>query len=970
MGKTILETSNQTIKKIVVCILMVSLVLTGLQTDSLILHAQTTSYTTLYFVDDTQEQWISNDNAIIELVDNSNGHTSYIMDKTSSNQWQIQVPVSAYNITFNRYNSDKTTQWNSWSAGGRDSNNTYHAQGYEYGYWGSTEEEIVDQEMYYKEPGPEDIQWDSDTGLYYVKNQLLISALPGASKNVFEVILNEVEADIVGYIGLTNDYQIEFRDEKTLSELQNIGEYLDSFSFVSEVTLNTAMETGVDITTTNDAVYKNDDWNEEAPDGNNWGLEALHIPSAWDFRDRFQPVKMGLIDLMFDEQHEDLEFEQVFANPGSITSSHGTHVAGIMAAISDNGKGIAGVVTDCKLYGYATMGKIDNMQTVMMYKHAFASLVSKGVKVINVSMNTGHVPCFAASHGDESAINYVETNASILGNFLDKLILQGYDFVIVAAAGNVEDIWFHINESKPYGYEECKNTEPEKVRGKALAYYNSFLNAIQKENVKARIITVGAVGHTAAGNDTGKSTSFYYADFSNVGDRVDVCAPGVDIISSIPAGKSSTIAMWGYDKMSGTSMASPYISGLAGMLYQANPKLSGIQVKKLICSNLWEMVTDSYGNSYGMPDGEVCVEKAIELEGGNPGSVLPTGVITGMITNPEKIPIEGAKITAYRTSVGESNLEDYYRVATTDKNGNYELVLTQGTYNLNIYAEGYLPCVIENIVVNPGETIYLEDIIVVSGIVDSFLAELDGCATNALTGEKVEDVTVRLRKGWNNKSGKYVKNILWQPVAAKTGNTGEFSMSLPVGIYTVELEKEGFITGYFNVVSTRNQYSGVQTMTLTPVLSENEYRIVLTWGESPRDLDSHLSYYEEDKRMMHVYYGNRVGYVNGENIAKLDLDDTTSYGPETVTITLNTEQLNQGTFKYSVHDFTNRNSKNSTELSMSGAVVRVYRGNDLISTYYVPKNTEGTVWHVFEIKDNNIMQVNTFEYESNVSNIN
>ena len=74
----------------------------------------------LYFIDNTAEKWISNDNAVIQLVDNTNGHISYYMNKTDDYVWSVNVPKSAINITFNRLDSDKKIQWNSWSAGGRD----------------------------------------------------------------------------------------------------------------------------------------------------------------------------------------------------------------------------------------------------------------------------------------------------------------------------------------------------------------------------------------------------------------------------------------------------------------------------------------------------------------------------------------------------------------------------------------------------------------------------------------------------------------------------------------------------------------------------------------------------------------------------------------------------------------------------------------------------------------------------------
>lgn len=96
---------------------------------------------TITFVDKTDEQWIANDNACIELVDNTKGHDKYIMKKVDDVTWQVEVPEAAYNITFNRLSADKSEQWNSWSAGGRDGKVCYYAESHSYGEWIETETE-------------------------------------------------------------------------------------------------------------------------------------------------------------------------------------------------------------------------------------------------------------------------------------------------------------------------------------------------------------------------------------------------------------------------------------------------------------------------------------------------------------------------------------------------------------------------------------------------------------------------------------------------------------------------------------------------------------------------------------------------------------------------------------------------------------------------------------------------------------
>jgi len=132
------------------------------------------------------------------------------------------------------------------------------------------------------------------------------------------------------------------------------------------------------------------------------------------------------------------------------------------------------------------------------------------------------------------------------------------------------------------------------------------------------------------------------------------------------------------------------------------------------------------------------------------------------------------------------------------------------------------------------------------------------------------------------------------------------------------------------------------TYALSPVMQNLDgLRAVLTWGATPRDLDSHLSYPNN-----HVYYVDKTG-----TNANLDVDDTDSFGPETITI----EQKHDGErYVYAVHDYTNgsRNRKDSKAMGFSNARVEVYVGQTLIRTYRVQPDTTATSWIVFGIDEN------------------
>lgn len=100
--------------------------------------------------------------------------------------------------------------------------------------------------MFFKEPKPEDIVYDAEHNVSYVKNQLLISASLDAPEKKLERLFEKLGAETVGYIEITNDYQIEFTADKTLAELEAAADYLNSFSYIENVTLNLIMEINTD----------------------------------------------------------------------------------------------------------------------------------------------------------------------------------------------------------------------------------------------------------------------------------------------------------------------------------------------------------------------------------------------------------------------------------------------------------------------------------------------------------------------------------------------------------------------------------------------------------------------------------------------------------------------------------------------------------------------------------------------------
>ena len=254
-----------------------------------------------------------------------------------------------------------------------------------------------------------------------------------------------------------------------------------------------------------------------------WGMykiqAAANLASGWNITHGNSTVKVAVVDSGIDSAHEDLagKVKNIKNCTDSTTSDdlfgHGTHVAGIISANTNNKIGVAGVGYDISLMNAKALS--DNGSGYYSWiADCITWSADQGASVINMSLGGTD-----ASRMLEDAINYAR----------DKGV------VIVAAAGNSNSSGFFY----PAAY--------------------------------SQVISVAAVD----AND-GR------ASFSNFGNWVDVAAPGVSIFSTLPS-HTNYFKAKNYGYLSGTSMAAPYVSGLAGLLYSEN--LKGDDVIKAIFQN-------------------------------------------------------------------------------------------------------------------------------------------------------------------------------------------------------------------------------------------------------------------------------------------------------------------------------------------------------------------------------------------------
>ncbi|HET7563566.1 MAG TPA: S8 family peptidase [Gemmatimonadaceae bacterium] len=198
---------------------------------------------------------------------------------------------------------------------------------------------------------------------------------------------------------------------------------------------------------------------------------------------------------------------------------HGTHVSGIIAALRNNGVGIDGIAPDVHIMSVRTVPDGDERDKDVA--NAIRYAVDHGANIISMSFGKPYSPEKSAV---DEAVKYADAHGVLM----------------VHAAGNDgEDLATHGNFPT-----------------------RAYLGGGEAQNW----IEVGA--------SSWKGGDSLAASFSNYGKtQVDVFAPGVDILSTVPGG---------YKRESGTSMAAPVVSGLAALLMSYYPSLTAPQVKRII----------------------------------------------------------------------------------------------------------------------------------------------------------------------------------------------------------------------------------------------------------------------------------------------------------------------------------------------------------------------------------------------------
>ncbi|MET8542587.1 S8 family serine peptidase [Kitasatospora sp. NPDC004799] len=333
-------------------------------------------------------------------------------------------------------------------------------------------------------------------------------------------------------------------------------------------------------------------------ESNRWDMTQIKADQAWSVTTGSSAVKVGVLDTGVDDQHQDLapNFDAAdsvscaYGKPDTRSGAwrdvdtHGTHVAGTIAA-AKNGKGVIGVAPGVKI---ASVRIAEPTSTLFYAENTVCGFVwagDHGFKVTNNSYYTDPWQFNCPNDLDQAAL--------IEGVKRAQEYAEGKGSLQVAAAGNAN-------------YDLANKTTDTESPNDSTPTTRTISNAcLDIPTELPGVVTVAATG-----SGSGK------ASYSNFGQGViDVAAPGGDgatgVYSTLPGGK--------YGTKSGTSMASPHVTGVAALIASTDPSLTpaGIrarlasQANDLACPASDSRCTGTTANNGFFGDGQVDALKAV-----------------------------------------------------------------------------------------------------------------------------------------------------------------------------------------------------------------------------------------------------------------------------------------------------------------------------------------------------------------------
>ncbi|MCI8295599.1 MAG: S8 family serine peptidase [Lachnospiraceae bacterium] len=446
-----------------------------------------------------------------------------------------------------------------------------------------------------------------DSDVRYASRDLLLQMEGEVAEEEAQELAWAYGAELVGFIDLTGTCQWRFTEEMGYDELVAVLEELGEREEVACASLNyivdraavepEGLESGRRIIAEKNKAV--------------WGAEQSHVGFAWEHREWLkEPVSVAVLDFGF-QQHPKLHYAQL-RQGNDVDPNHGTHVMGIIGA-EPGRKDVRGVYPEASghMYAYDISGCSDMELFV-----SIVDAIARGTKVLNLSIGRDEEATFnaymdyrqSATDLSSSAFQIYDSGmhqgARLLSGLLKRLIDEDYEFLLVYSAGNVSsraEDWEHScffkkdepgyrSTTKPFKkYELTMYDRYSLRRGRSITgltfqvvppEFSNPVFSISDEAVAKRILCVSAYGQDRR-----------MAGYADMGERVDLLAPGTGIYSTCKGGV--------YPK-DGTSMAAPFVTGALACIWSMDPSQPAETIREILLDSCTEVIRDT-GSPYQKP---------------------------------------------------------------------------------------------------------------------------------------------------------------------------------------------------------------------------------------------------------------------------------------------------------------------------------------------------------------------------------
>ncbi len=299
-------------------------------------------------------------------------------------------------------------------------------------------------------------------------------------------------------------------------------------------------------------------------------------------------------------------------------------------------------------------------------------------------------------------------------------------------------------------------------------------------------------------------------------------------------------------------------------------------------------------------------------------------------------------------SGAEIVVSDVELETTADVAGRFTLLeIPVGEFTISAIAENYLMRRIPEVEIWRNETTRISFRLPRRGAVGS----LEGKISSATTGLIIAGAKV---------------TVMGESLFSTSDDSGNYSISnIPEGPYSLRASGEGLDNNNIDEIEIVKDSTTTINFVLSPSLlgGSGLMRIVLSWGERPADLDSHIKTPVIDNQFHHVFWSSRGDSSSAPN-TWLDVDDVTSYGPETITFYL----AHPGYYYYYIKNYTASVAEFPEQvmpLSGSEAQVEIYDRDGARERFEVPTVGSGLFWNVcmIDLRSMSIIPVNQLQDE-------